>query len=248
MSSFPFAELFGDYIKALRKQKPPLNPAQYGITSPIWGWVLRKLSDLWNLLLVVSLLPLLGLAFDIVFDGLGSNPVQALHQYTGTWALRFLCVTLLVTPIQKVTRWRGLAHYRRLFGLLTFFYAALHVYGYLSVDHAGEWSVILTDVAETTYLWYGLFCFMVLILLALTSFNAAQRAMGRNWKKLHRWVYPASVAAVMHYFTQLKGNLAEPLMYAVIIGLLLAFRVLVWWKERQISRLMIPKRPAALEN
>jgi sulfoxide reductase heme-binding subunit YedZ len=157
-------------------------------------------------------------------------------------------VTLLVTPIQKVTRWRGLAHYRRLFGLLTFFYAALHVYGYLSVDHAGEWNVIMTDVAETTYLWYGLFCFVVLSLLALTSFNAAQRALGRNWKKLHRWVYPASVAAVMHYFTQLKGNLAEPLMYAVIIGLLLAFRVLVWWKDRQISRLMIPKRPMALED
>jgi sulfoxide reductase heme-binding subunit YedZ len=66
--------------------------------------------------------------------------------------------------------------------------------------------------------------------------------MGGNWKKLHRWIYPASVAAVMHYFTQLKGNLADPLMYAVIIGLLLSFRVLAWWKDQKISRLMIPKR------
>jgi sulfoxide reductase heme-binding subunit YedZ len=240
--------LFRDYIKALRKQKPPLDPAKYGITSPAWGLVLNKLSDLWNLLLVVSMIPLLATAFDIGFDSLGSNPVQALHISTGTWALRFLCMTLLITPIQKVTRWRGLTHFRRLFGLLTFFYAAVHVYGYISVDHAGAWDVILTDLAETTYLWYGVFSFVVLSLLPLTLFNAAQRALGGYWKKLHRWIYPASVAAVMHYFTQLKGDLTEPLMYAVIIGLLLSFRVLVWWKDRQIRRLMIPKRPAALED
>ncbi len=237
-----------DYIKVLRKQGPPLNPAHYGITSPIGGFVLRKLSDLWNLLLVISLLPILGLVFAILFDGLGSNPVEALHIYTGTWALRFFCLTLLITPVQKVTRWRGLAHFRQLFGLLTFFYAVAHVYGYLSVDQVWAWDVILTDVAETTYLWYGLFCFIVLSLLALTSFKAAKKAMGKSWKKLHRWIYPASVAAVLHYYMQLKGNLAEPLMYALIIGFLLSFRVLTWWKERQIGRLMIPKRPAALEE
>lgn len=248
MLSSTSAELIGDYIKALRKQRPPIDPAKYGITSPVLGLVLQKLSDLWNLLLIVSMIPLLALAFDIAFDNLGSNPIEALHICTGTWALRFLCVTLLITPIQKVTRWRGLAYFRRLFGLLTFFYAALHVYGYISIDHAGEWKVILTDVVETTYIWYGLFCFVVLSLLALTSFNAAQRALGKKWKKLHRWIYPASFAAIMHYFMQLKGDLTKPLMYAVIIGLLLIFRILVWWKDRRISRLMIPKRPATMEE
>jgi sulfoxide reductase heme-binding subunit YedZ len=248
MSGFTPAELFRDYIKALRKQKPPLDATKYGITSPFWGLVLSKLSELWNLLLVVTLMPLLALGFDIGFDNLGSNPIEALHISTGTWALRFFCITLLITPIQKGTRWRGLAHFRQLFGLLTFFYASLHVYGYIAVDQAWEWETILTDVTETTYIWYGLFSFVVLSLLALTSIKPAKKVMGKNWKKLHRWIYPASVAAVLHYFMQLKGNLAEPLIYALIIGLLLSFRVLVRWKERQISRLMIPKRPAALED
>jgi sulfoxide reductase heme-binding subunit YedZ len=248
MSGFAYTDLFKDYIKALRKQEPPLDPAKYGINSPVWGLVLSKLSDLWSLLLVMSTIPLFWLALDIGFDRLGSNPIEALHIRTGNWALRFLCITLLITPIQKVTRWRGLAHFRRLFGLLTFFYALIHVYGYVAVDHANQWDVIWTDLVETSYLWYGLFCFVVLTLLAATSFNAAQRLMGRNWKKLHRWIYPASIAAVMHYFTQLRGSLAEPLVYGLIIGLLLGFRIVIRWKERRLSRLMIPRRPVTLED
>lgn len=248
MPNSTYVALCRDYVKALRKQMPPLDATEYGLTSQTWVWVLNKLSDSWNVLLVVSMIPLLALLLDIAFNNLGSNPIQALHIYTGTWALRLLCVTLLITPIQKVTRWRGLASYRRMFGLLSFFYAALHVFGYVAVDHSGEWDVILTDVAETTYLWYGLFCFVILSLLALTSLNAMQRAMGKNWKKLHRSIYPASIAAVLHYFMQLKGNLAEPLFYAVVVGLLLGFRVLVWWKDQRLSHLMIPKRRRMLED
>lgn len=248
MPDSTYVALCRDYVKALCKQVPPLDATEYGLTSPTWGWVLNKLSNSWNLLLVLSMMPLLALILDIALDNLGSNPIQALHIYTGTWALRLLCATLLITPIQKVSRWRGLASYRRMFGLLSFFYAALHVFGYVAVDHAGEWDVILTDVAETTYLWYGLFCFEVLTLLALTSFNAMQRAMGKNWKKLHRLIYPASIAAVLHYFMQLKGDLAEPLLYAVVVGLLLGFRVLMRWKDRRLSHLMIPRRPRVLED
>lgn len=247
MVGFKVLVFLADYVRSLFKQRPPIDPADYGINSMVLGFFLRKISDFYNFLLVVSIIPVIGLVFDIGFHNLGSNPIQAFHVFTGTWCLRFLCLTLLVTPVQKVTGWRGLANFRQLLGLLTFFYGALHVYGYVALDHAGEWRVIAADISDTAYLWYGVFCFVILTLLALTSFKAAKKILGKNWKKLHQWIYPASLAAVLHYYMQLKGDLVEPLTYAIIIILLLAARILARWKDRRMGRMMIPKRPTLLD-
>ncbi len=202
--------------------------------------MILPINNLRSKFIIGCLLPLLWLLVDIAFDNLGSNPIQALHIRLGDWSLRFLCLTLAITPIQALTKWRGMADYRQLFGLYAFFYATLHVLAYLLIDHALVWRMISLDVIESPYIWFGVLAYIIVFLLALTSPKWAKKRMGKNWKKLHRFIYPAAIAAIIHYFWQLKGNLAEPLFYSMIVFLLLGFRVLVWVKNRQLNKLMIP--------
>ena len=199
-----------------------------------------RINNLRSLALVGCLIPLLWLFIDIAFDNLGSNPIQALHIRLGDWSLRFLCLTLAITPIQTVTKWRGMTDYRQMFGLYAFFYATLHVLAYLLVDHALMWRMVGIDVIESPYIWFGVLAYLIIFSLALTSPKWAKKRMGKTWKKLHRFIHIAAVAAIVHYFWQLKGNLAEPLFYSIVVFLLLSFRILVWVKNRQFSRMMIP--------
>ncbi len=202
--------------------------------------MILQINNLRSKLIIGCLIPLLWLLADIAFDNLGANPIQALHIRLGDWALRFLCITLVITPLQTMTKWRGMADYRQLFGLYAFFYASLHVLAYLLIDHALVWHMIGTDIIESPYIWFGVLAYIVVFLLALTSPKWAKKRMGKTWKKLHRFIYLAAVAAVIHYFWQLKGNLAEPLFYSIIVFLLLSFRVLAWVKNRQLMKMMIP--------
>lgn len=202
------------------------------------NWLSKNLR---TSILCICLLPLIFLGFDAIFDNLGSNPIQALHIRLGDWSLRFLCITLTITPIQTITRWRGMPEYRQLLGLFTFFYASLHLLVYLLVDHNFMWSLIVTDIIESPYIWLGVFAYIIVFLLGVTSSKFAMKKLGKNWKKLHRWIYFAAIASVIHYFWQLKGNLAEPLFYAIIISLLLSFRAFIWFTTRQLSKMMVPK-------
>ncbi|MEI7795830.1 MAG: protein-methionine-sulfoxide reductase heme-binding subunit MsrQ [Methylococcaceae bacterium] len=190
---------------------------------------------------VACLIPLLWLCFDIAFDNLGSNPIQALHIRLGDWSWRFLCITLAITPIQTMTKWRGMTDYRQMFGLYAFFYATLHLLTYLVVDNNLMWSIIGTDIIESPYIWFGVVAYLIVFSLAITSPKWAMKRMGKSWKKLHRLVYVAAIAAIIHYFWQLKGNLAEPLLYLIIIFFLLGFRVLAGLTSRQLNKMMIPK-------
>lgn len=230
-----------EFQAVLRKKQTQIDPLSFGITSPVIAAIVTWLSNLWNFCLVLSLLPGLYLWVLIQFDALGPNPVEAFHLFTGIWSLRFLCLTLLITPLQVVTSWRGVAPFRQLLGLTSFFYAALHVWGYLSIDHALIWPTIGQDLLETPYLWPGLLAFLILLLLALSSPKQGKKLLGKNWKKLHRWIYVAAVASILHYVMQLKGNLADPLFYGLIIGLLFASRIVIWIRNRQVTRLMIPR-------
>lgn len=208
-----------------------------------------RFNNLYSLMLGVCLLPLLWLLIDTACDNLGANPIQALHIRLGDWSLRLLWLTLAITPLQTLTKWRGMADYRQLLGLYAFFYASLHVLVYLLVDHALAWQVIGIDIIESQYIWFGLLAFIIIFSLALTSPKYAKKRMGKNWKKLHRFIYLAAAAVIIHYYWQLKGNMAEPLFYLVILCILLGFRVLVWFKNRQFTRLMIPTgQRAALFN
>lgn len=197
-------------------------------------------NKLQSLTIIACLLPLLWLLIDVAFDNLGANPIQALHMRLGDWSLRFLWLTLAITPIQSVTNWRGMTDYRQILGLYVFFYATLHVLVYLLVDHALVWHIIGTDIIESSYIWLGILAYGIVLLLALTSPKWAKKRMGKTWKKLHRFIYIAAGAAILHYYWQLKGNLAEPLFYLIIIILLLSFRVAVWFKNRKFNKMMIP--------
>ena len=108
---------------------------------------------------------------------------------------------------------------------------------YLLIDHGLIWHMISIDIIESPYIWLGLLAYIIVLLLALTSSKWAKKLMGKNWKRLHRLIYIAAIAAVMHYFWQLKGNLAEPFFYSIIAFFLLGFRILVWVKNRQINKI-----------
>jgi sulfoxide reductase heme-binding subunit YedZ len=177
---------------------------------------------------------------DIAFGNLGANPIRALHMRLGDWALRFLYLTLAITPIQAFTTWHGMTNYRQLFGLFAFLYATLHLLGYLIVDHMLAWRIIGIDIFESLYIWFGVLAYIIVFLLALTSPKLAKKQLGKGWKKLHRFIYLAAVAAIIHYYLQLKANLAEPLFYLVIVFLLLSFRVLNWLKKRKFNKLAAP--------
>ena len=203
--------------------------------------MLIRINNPWIVISIGCLLPLFWLLLDIVTVNLGSNPIQAIHIRLGDWSLRFLCLTLAITPIQTMTKWRGMSDYRQMLGLYAFFYATLHLLGYLFIDHAGVWPVIGIDIFESPYIWFGVASYIIVFLLAITSPKSAKKQLGKNWKKLHRFIYYSAIAAVIHYLWQLKGNLFQPLFYLTIIIFLLGFRVLVWLKDRQLNKLMVPK-------
>lgn len=200
------------------------------------------LKNPWYVSIAACFLPLFFLIIDILFDNLGGNPIQMLHIRLGDWSLRFLCVTLAITPIQVITKWRGMADYRQLFGLCCFGYSFIHVLVYAVVDNALDWSMIAIDIIESPYVWFGFFSFLIISLLAITSPTYAKKKLGRNWKKIHRLIYFSAIFAVIHYFWQLKGNLVQPIFYGCLIFLLLTFRLINHLKNRKFNDLMIPKR------
>ncbi|AMK78410.1 MULTISPECIES: sulfite oxidase heme-binding subunit YedZ [Methylomonas] len=207
-----------------------------------------QINNLRSLTIAVCFIPLLWVFFDIAFDNLGPNQMQALHIRLGDWALRFLWITLAITPVQTVTKWRGMTDYRQLFGLFAFFYASLHVLAYLAVDQVFAWRIIGIDILESSYIWFGLIAYIIIFSLGITSSKAAKKSLGKSWKKLHRFIYIAAGAAMIHYFWQLKGNLAEPLFYLLIIFMLLGFRAVIWFKNKQLSQMMIPKGRASIDT
>lgn len=201
-----------------------------------------KFNSLWSFAMVAGLMPLFWLLIDIAFDNLGANPIQALHIRLGDWSLRFLWLTLAITPLQTITKWRGMTDYRQMLGLYAFFYATLHLLAYLLIDHALKWPIIGIDIIESPYIWFGVLAYIIVFLLALSSPKQAKKRLGKTWKILHRTIYIAAVAGIIHYYWQLKGNLAEPFFYLILIVLLLGFRIAVWLKNRQFNKMMIPAR------
>ena len=177
---------------------------------------------------LLALLPLAYLLFALLHDALGANPAEALLRGTGLWTLRMLCVLLLVTPLRESMGWVGLARFRRMLGLFVFFYALLHFLAYAWLDQSGQWEDILLDIPKRPFILVGLLALVLLLPLALTSFNAAIRWMGAaRWRSLHRAVYLIALLAILHFFWMRTGkrNFDQVAIYAAIIGVLLAWRL-----------------------
>lgn len=177
---------------------------------------------------VLALLPLALLIGGIVARSLGANPAEALIRGLGDWTLRFLCLTLAVTPLRQWTGWHALARLRRMLGLYTFFYAALHFLAYTWFDMGFAWGDIVRDIGKRPFILVGTAAGLILVPLAATSFNAAIRRLGvARWQLLHRGVYAVAGLAILHFYwmRSAKNDFAEVAVYAAILGVLLGWRV-----------------------
>ena len=188
----------------------------------------------WWWLLLVGLLPFAWLVGLTVLDQLGANPTEFLTRATGDWTLRSLCVVLAVTPLRATLGWPELARFRRMLGLLTYFYAVLHLACYALFDMGLELADIVTDIPKRPFILVGFAAWLLLSAMALTSFNRAIRWLGaKRWQMLHRSVYAVAVLAVLHFAWMRAGknDFDEVFVYAAVLALLLAWRVGRWVRQ-----------------
>lgn len=175
---------------------------------------------------ITSLLPLMYLIYGLVTNQLGANPIETLTRNSGLWALRFLLLTLVITPLRWLTGWNKIATIRRMLGLYVFFYALLHMLLYLWLDQFFEIDEIVKDIIKRPFITIGFFTFTALIPLVATSNNAmVKRLGGQRWKQLHRLTYFIAVASAIHFYMLVKQDKTEPLIYMILIALLLGVRI-----------------------
>lgn len=166
-----------------------------------------------------------------ITGSLSANPIEDLMDRAGNWGLRFVMITLAVTPLRKITGRPWLLRFRRMLGLFAFFYVLMHFLVWLVLDHGAFWSdvvlwsAILEDLAERPFITLGFTAFVLLSAMAATSTVAIRRRLGRRWDRLHYSVYVVGILGVWHYWWQVKSDITEPLIYAVILTALLGFRL-----------------------
>jgi methionine sulfoxide reductase heme-binding subunit len=186
-----------------------------------------------------ALAPLAWLIYLAFVGGLGPNPIEAVTHRTGDWTLRFLLLTLSVTPLRALTGWNALVRFRRMLGLFAFSYGSLHLLTYVWFDKFFDWSAIVRDIPRRPFITVGVLAFAVLVPLALTSTAGMIRRLGgRNWRRLHRLVYLSAFAGVVHFWWLVKADVSEPRLYAIVLGGLLFARAIV--AGRRAGRLTWP--------
>lgn len=191
-------------------------------------------------LFVAALAPLGWLVFIVLTGRTSANPAEDILLTTGIWALRFLLITLAITPLRRLTGWNALIQYRRMLGLFAFFYASVHLASYVAFDRVFAFGEILADIAERPFITAGMVAFAAMIPLAITSTRGWIRRLGARWQVLHRLVYVSGVAACLHFVWKVKVVVGEPIYYAAILAVLLGFRVL--WRLRHPTQ--VRRQPA----
>jgi sulfoxide reductase heme-binding subunit YedZ len=164
---------------------------------------------------------------------LGANPIEELIHQLGKWGLKFLLITLAVTPLRKLTGWNWLIRFRRMLGLFAFFYVLLHFLVYAGLDQRFGLAVIIEDIAKRPFITIGMAAVLLLLPLALTSTKGMMRRLGKRWQKLHRLVYVIAILGVWHFYWQVKLDTLEALIYAGILAALLGYRLLDWWRRKR---------------
>lgn len=175
-------------------------------------------------LFVVCLVPFIALVIGAVNNTLGTNPVETMTHETGDWTLRFLLITLAITPLRRLSGKSWLIRLRRMLGLYAFFYACLHFMTYIWFDQYFDWMEIIRDIPKRPFITVGFTAFVLLIPLAVTSNNRMMRRLKKNWVKLHKLVYVIAVLGVLHFLWLVKADTLEPLVYASILLVLLGYR------------------------
>ena len=183
---------------------------------------------------LVPMLILLLRAFEIGGLGLGANPIEELLHDLGRWGLKFLLLTLLVTPLRRWTGWNWLIRFRRMLGLFAFFYIVLHFLVYSLLDQGLDFAAIVEDVIKRPYITLGMTGLLLLIPLAAISTRGMMRRLGKSWQKLHRLVYVIAIVGVWHFYWQVKLDTLDALIYALVLAILLATRVYYSRKSRRV--------------
>jgi len=207
--------------------------------------VRKLLSSKWTKVVVflLCLTPLGALGWRAFHGGLGANPVEFVQHATGDWILRFLVITLAITPLRKLLNLPDLIRFRRMLGLFAFFYACLHFLTYIGPDQSFDLSAMWKDVAKRRYITVGFAAFILLIPLAITSTKGwIRRLGGKRWQQLHRAIYAAAVLGVIHYYWLVKSDVRKPLFYGALVAILLLWRLGSWISKQ---RSQAPVRVAA---
>lgn len=178
-----------------------------------------------RLIFIASLWPILSIGIDIYQNNLGANPVESIERHFGKWTLIFLCLTLSMTPLRRITKINQWILYRRMLGLFVFFYASIHLLCYIGLDYQFAWLDIKNDIIKHRYVLVGFLGWVLLLLLAITSSDNMIRRLKANWKRLHRLVYLIAILGVLHFIWLVKKDITEPLIYAAIVLLLFTLRL-----------------------
>ncbi len=185
-----------------------------------------SINQLKVLVFIAGLSPALWLTFALFTDQLGANPIEAITRESGVWALRFLLLTLCLTPIRWLTGLNQIIRFRRMTGLYVFFYAVLHMLLYLWLDQFFDWSEIWKDIIKRPFITIGFISFTLLLPLALTSSNKMMKRLGgQRWKQLHKLTYLVAGLSCLHFLMLVKADITEPLIYIVILTFLMAVRL-----------------------
>ena len=191
---------------------------------------------------LVCLLPLARLAWSAFSSGLGANPIQVITFSTGTWTLVFLLVTLSITPLRQLTKQYWLIQYRRMLGLFAFFYGCLHFTTYIWLDQFFDLHSVYKDIYKRPFITVGFTAFVLMIPLAVTSTKWAIRKLGKRWQTLHRLIHLSAIAGVVHFLWAVKLDKRKPEIYAAILGALLLYRVVIWYRQRiLVSRSVVAR-------
>ena len=177
------------------------------------------------LVFVICLWPLATIIIDIFYNNLGAEPVKKVMNHFGEWTLIFICLTLLMSPLKRLTNLPAWIRFRRMLGLFVFFYATIHLLTYIGLDYRFDWQPIINDVLKKKFIFIGFSAWFLLIPLAITSSDKMVRILKKNWKKLHRLVYIISIFGVLHFIWLSKTIFFKPLIFLIILIILLLFRV-----------------------
>lgn len=190
------------------------------------------------LVFTIALIPLAKLAAGAVYfpDWLGANPAEFITRTTGDWTLRFLLITLAVTPLRNLLGWNWLLRFRRMLGLYAFCYAVMHLSSYVAFDQLFDVMEILNDIIKRPFITVGFAALMLMLPLAITSTNGMVRRLGaRRWLALHRLIYLIAPLGVLHFWWMVKSDITEPAIYGLILTILLGYRAAVTIKARRRS-------------
>lgn len=183
------------------------------------------------LLFIAALLPASYLIWGVLNDALGANPIEYIIRDLGDWTLRFLLLTLAISPLRRLTGMAQLLRLRRMLGLYTFFYGLLHLSIYIVLEQFFDWQEIWGDILERPFITIGMLAFILLIPLAVTSTASAMRKLGKNWLRLHKLIYPIAIFAILHFWWLVKADTREPFIYATLLAILLLERFFYFIKR-----------------